>query len=322
MAENSYLGYLKYDGKLTEEGIFDAASASLALKGFDKTLRYFVEQQRPGLVQYSLPMPVRIDKGSWIASLPTSAVGWIATAVGSGATLWAAAYAAEAGKKMAQSDFKDVGLKDVFRKAFEALAWAIKLGKHLGNLAHKNVEKLKWKGEEIVSVPNAQGDYLDVPAEFLAWYLECPNSLLNEIAVIIEEERRLVVGYRSNGQMKEEVITIKEKGMFSVIDADAGLALFPELKHGMHVTLDGVVTRANGITNTIGLRYNDHILTCRPAKGKNVSTYKECLFLPCRIFGTISREDEKHNVAELNRPWIAFDDLRILYQGNDQPKLF
>jgi hypothetical protein len=83
--------------------------------------------------------------------------------------------------------------------------------------------------------------------------------------------------------------------------------LFPELKHGMNVVLDGEVTRGNETTNSIGFRYNDHILTAYPKTG-SVVRYKSTLFLKAKIFGTISRVDELGKIAA-NRPKIIFDDI-------------
>ena len=86
--------------------------------------------------------------------------------------------------------------------------------------------------------------------------------------------------------------------------------LFPELVHGEKVTLDGVITKGNQRANTIGFLYKEHVLNCDPDSG-NIVKYKPALFLKCRIYGTITRIDEKGGFSA-KRPKIIFSNIETI----------
>jgi len=100
---------------------------------------------------------------------------------------------------------------------------------------------------------------------------------------------------------------------------DGAEILFPEFQHGQRISLEGVVTRGNEMTNTIGFQYSGHILTCRPRRG-SIVRFKRHLFLRCLIIGKISRLDE-HGGTTNPRPQIVFDDLQIKEDDGGQPSL-
>ncbi len=60
--DEEYIGYLKYEGKLVEEGLLDARKAAQALLGFDEAIRFFVGQQSPLLRDLDFELPVRLRK--------------------------------------------------------------------------------------------------------------------------------------------------------------------------------------------------------------------------------------------------------------------
>ena len=78
----------------------------------------------------------------------------------------------------------------------------------------------------------------------------------------------------------------------------------PELEHGQNVVLQGEVTRGNEMSNTMGFSYQGHILTCYPESGSIVH-FKPSLFLQCRIYGSITRLDEK-GYLNSKKPKIIF----------------
>ena len=43
MADDQYIGYLKYSGHSVNDGCLDARKAANALIGFDESLRFFIE---------------------------------------------------------------------------------------------------------------------------------------------------------------------------------------------------------------------------------------------------------------------------------------
>ena len=115
-------------------------------------------------------------------------------------------------------------------------------------------------------------------------------------------------------------ITQREKHIFNFDEPDESEILFPEFVHGMRVELEGVVTRENEMTNSVGFKYEEHILQCHPRKG-TVKRYKQQLFLPCKILGTITRESSEGTYDEA-RPKIVFDDLMILKTKGIEGELF
>lgn len=313
---NSQLGFLKYEGKLVEEGYLDARTSARALVGFDGALRYLVARQEPELTGTNFEIPVRIQRGSWEAIIPHTIGQWVWTALGLGAT----AYVTAAAKKLAENDFKEASIKDAFKHALKAIQWLIKIGKHLGSFTHRKLTSVKWKNDNAeIGIPNDKGEYLYVPVQYFEIYVECPAKLLSDMASVIESERELKIGVTENGKTDEETVSQSEKHIFVLDAPEDNKMLFPELVHGMSVELDGVVTRENGVSNSIGFRYNDHILQCHPGEG-SVIRYKPHLFLPCKIIGVINRESDEGTFDE-PRPKIIFNDLVIL-NPSGQDELF
>ena len=115
--ENDYLGYIKYEGEAIESGYLDARKSAEALIGIDEVIRYFVYQEDPELNTIQFEIPVRIRKGSWEALIPHNIEQWIITAAGAGIVT----YTTTALKKMAENDFKDKKLKDIFISAFRGI---------------------------------------------------------------------------------------------------------------------------------------------------------------------------------------------------------
>ena len=113
-------------------------------------------------------------------------------------------------------------------------------------------------------------------------YLEaissCSPKLLEELAVIIENERSLSFGVLENSKLSEETITSNEKYIF--YEEDQEDILFPELEHGDYVELEGDITRGNENSNNLGFRYDAHIITIIPASG-SIVRHKSTLFLKC-----------------------------------------
>ncbi len=306
MPNENDIGYLKYHGKLIDEGVMDAKVAATALEGFDNALRFFIVQQRPDLSEAALPIPVRIEKGSLGFHIPDSVVQWIVAGAGIAVT----GYLATAAKKMAEKDFNDIGLKTIFKNALKGLQWLIRLGRHLGHLNVRHLTGVKWDQDCNAAVPNEAGEYLYVPIDELKRITQCPPSLLSGIASAVEIERTLIVGVSENGKFEEVTVTRRERHIFYTSEDEDNDILFPELAHGMPVELRGIVTRANEMANTIGFWYNNHILTCNPRTG-SIVRFKKHLFLLCKISGRITRFD-KDGKPIAPRPKIEFDDLEIL----------
>lgn len=308
------LGYLKYRGESVEEGFLDARKTAGALLGFDEAIRHFVSQELPELDSINYEIPVRIRKGSWEAIIPQTIGDWIVTGSGLAAT----AYLTTAAKELAKNDIKDVTLKKVFIKAFKAIQWFITIGKHLRTLKQKRFEKVKFsENNRLIGIPNEKGEYLYVPKEYLDLYESCNSKLLEEVAKVIEIDRILVIGVIEDKVPDEVEITTKEKYIF--YEEDTEEVLFPELVHGQKVDLEGDITRGNENTNSLGFRYDGHILTIIPDRG-SIVRYKHTLFLKCVVSGRISRLDKFGNITK-RKPEIIFSTI-IPIETDTENKLF
>ncbi|MET3550455.1 hypothetical protein [Burkholderia sp. 567] len=310
--EAEFVGFVKYDGKRLESGAFDARKSAKALIGFDEALRQFILAQAPDLRDIEFEIPVRIERGSWIASIPTD----ISTLFQLGLGIAATAYVTNAAKKMAEKDFDGVGFKDIFKTALEALKWVARIGKHLGNLDKRQFDDVKFaENNEFIGIPNASGEYLFLPVKYLELYARCNPKILEKLAANVDTETTLSIGVVVNGKIDQEIITAHEKSIFS--DEDEELTdelLFPELVHGAVVSLTGEVTRENKTTQSMGFKYQGHILTAHP-ESRNIVPYKPMLFETCRLVGVIDRSDEKGQ-SGAKRPKLIFSSLEPISGQN------
>jgi hypothetical protein len=316
MSDQNYIGYMKYKGALVEEGLLDTRKAAQALIGFDEILRFYVGRQSSQLRDVDYEIPVLIKKGSWEVQLIENIALWAAATTGIAATT----YITAAAKKMADNDFGDVGLKVVFRKALEAAQWTIRIGKHIKDITKRKFKDVRFKNNnKEIGLPNDQGEYLYVPKEFFDLYMETSPKLLERVALLIERERTLLVGVIRDGEEIREEITYSSRRIFTQEDDEDEL-LFPELTHGLRVELEGELTRGNETSNTMGLKYRDHILTCEPVSG-SIVRYKPALFLWCKMHGAISRADKFGGYNSL-RPKIIFSHIEQLEKESDTDDLF
>jgi hypothetical protein len=317
--EREYLGLVQYVGPSVEAGYLDARKSAEALLGLDDALRHFIDAQSSELSGTEYEIPVLIQKGSWQAIIPDDVASWVITALGGGST----AYVVEAARSMAKNDFREVGLRQVFMKALEAIQWTIRIGKHLGTLAERRFEHVRWRnGNAEVGITNAAGDLLFVPREFLELYERMPARILVRITSVVTEERWLEVVVRRDGEDDVESVTFEHKAVFCPTDGDV---LFPELGHGAAFDCEGLVTRGNENSNSLGFLYKGHILTCYPHEG-SIVRFKDALFLESRIVGSITRED-RYGEATEPRPKIIFTDVSPIEanprsKGDQQPLFF
>ena len=307
-----YIGCLKYTGKLVEDGLMDTRKSSSALLGFDEAVRYFVTQQVPELGKSDFELPVRIRKGSWEIDIPENIGQYILL----GGGIVTTAYLSKAAQKMAENDFDEIGLKDVFKKSLLAIQWVIKIGKHIGDLTIKQFDNVKFQNNnQVIGITNSEGEILYVPLEHLKFYASINTKLLTRITEIVEEERVLSIGVYEDGKLSEEKVTRKHRNIFTHETDDDDETLFPELQHGEDVVLEGEVTRGNEMSNTIGFSYQGHILTAIPETG-SIVRFKDSLFLKCRIHGQITRADDKGKL-NAKRPKIIFTHIESTEENNN-----
>jgi len=311
-----YIGYLEYHGNLVNEGIMDARKTARALLGFDSALRHFIGLEFQPLRDLDYDIPVSIRPGSWQALIPTSIEQWLIAAMG----LAAAKYALTAVTQIAKNDFKEVSTKKLFVGAFRSIQWIIRIGKHLGTLRQRRFTSVKWRNNNTeVGILNDSGQYLYVPKAIIDVYTITPSRILSDMASLVEPGRQLRFVVRVDENLEVESINTDEKAIFYVPEEDLDI-LFPDLEHGQVVSLEGVITRGNENTNSIGLRYQDHILNCIPREG-SIVRFKDALFLKCRITGSVNRADES-GMANQKKPRVIIDAIEALEVAPSELSLF
>jgi hypothetical protein len=304
MDEEKYLGYIKYDGELVEHGLMDGRKQAQALIGYDAALRYFIGKQIPELRNLDFEIPIRIKKGSWEALIPETVAGWLQAGLGVVAT----AYFTKAAQKLAEKDFADFGITDIFKKSLEAIKWFVRIGSHVGNVTTRKFEKIKFSQDNLlIGICNDKGEYLYVPKQFFDLYISSNPKLLEKIAENIVEGRGLKIGTFQGEFIDEVTIDISNKAIFCKSEDDEDEMILPELVHGDTVVLEGEVTRENKTSNSMGFKYQDHIITSYPESG-SIVPYKPILFLKCRLYGTVSRLDDKGRVSA-RRPKLFFSHI-------------
>ncbi len=314
--EEKILAYISYEGKLVNEGYLDAKKAGITLLGIDELLRYFLIQEYPELKNVDFELPVRVRKGSWLTQIPEN----IDDLLLKGLAAWAAGkYVGSALTEIAKNDFKDETFKSLISKAFHKIIKVIRLAKHLGTLTKKKFDNVRFsKDNQKIGVVNDENEILWIEPEILESYTNCPETIFNKIAEIIENERELVIGI-SDEIPDAERINENYKPIFVRAKEDEDI-LFPELKHNDYVELMGHTTRGNEKSNTIGFLYEGHILTCYPETG-NIKGNKEALFSNCLMKGFVDRIDKDGNFKE-KRPQIKYLQLIPKDKEDKQTKLF
>lgn len=305
---DGYLGYIKYDGKGLEKGVMDARKQADALLGLDHAMRHFIVKLNPSFKGVDFEIPVKVREGSWEALIPETVSGWVQASLGVAVT----AYLTQAAQKMAERDFEEFGVKDIFSKALSAIKWFARLGKHLGRVEQKPFEDVKFaENNTLIGIKNDADEYLYIPKYVLDLYVQSDPKVLEGLVSLVVEGWSLKIGDIKGDIVDEVIITESDKAIFCEDENDEPEeVVFPELRHGDDVVLEGEVTRENKTANSMGFKYLDHILTAYPETG-SIVRYKPLLFLRCRLFGTVDRTDEKGRTIA-KRPKLYFSHLEAL----------
>lgn len=298
------LGFVKYSGKSLIDGVIDAGSAGSALVGLDEAVRFFNSQQSPDFSTFQYDVPVQTRTGSWEAVVVASAAIGGAFALG---------YAKKAGEKLAENDFKDLGLKDVLKKSMSAVQTLATLIKHTRR--SRNWDRVRIEpslGTDTVLVANDNGDELSIPIEYFRWYQQLPPRLLVKMTSVIRADRVLTIGVVRAAGVQEVTIVEEEKSLFNQSQEDEyeEALLFPELHHGAEAKLEGRLIRGSEASNSVGLEYMGHVINCVPAHG-NIRQYKAALFLHCKVEGKITRHAKNRFVAD-RRPTLIVEKVTPL----------
>lgn len=292
------LGFVKYSGESLVNGVIDAGSAGSALVGLDEAVRFFNSQQSPDFADLQYDIPVQTRAGSWEAVLVAGAAVGGAFALG---------YAKKAGEKLAENDFKEIGLKNALKKSMSALQTLAKLVKHTRRARGWDRARVEPSlGQETVLVANDRGEELPVPLEYFRWYQQVPPRLLARMTSVVRADRVLTIGIVKEAGTDEVTIVEAEKPLFDQVQEDEFEEdiLFPELTHGATARLEGRLIRGSEASNSVGLEYMGHVINCIPAHG-SVRQYKAALFLRCKVEGRITRHAKNRFVAERRPTLIA-----------------
>jgi hypothetical protein len=312
--ELKYIAYLKYDGKLVENGLLDTRKSAEALLGLDESIRFFLSNEYPELKTVDFEIPVRIQKGSWEALIPENIDQYLIK----GIIAWSAAkYFGSALSEMAKNDFKNVSFSNLFKEIFKGISWLLKIALHRGSMRKRKIENLKFENNnELIGVPNDKQQYIYIPRKYFELFLHCPETLFTKITNVIELDREMEIGIPGDEESKVR-LNYSQKPVFS-IDKEDDEIIFPELAHNDYVELEGYVTRGNESANSIGFLYKGHILNCHPQKG-SVVKYKDEMFTNCFIKGNIDRKDKFGEIIE-KKPRIIFTDLVLNKTDNNKPE--
>lgn len=308
------VGFISYERDGAPTGVIDACAGGLALTGIDEAVRYFNRQQHRGFADGSYEIPVYTGEGSWVAVV----LGIAAIPI----TTFASAYAKKAAEKMAEKDFADTGFRDIARKSMDALVRLVELIKHMNGMPDWSAAEIRWSRDASVAyIYDKNGAVLEVPAEYVKWYKQVPKGILRKLSAPIVGGGSATFGaQQENGNFRSVNIGYGEA---SLLKDDEDVAddsfLFPELKHGEEIELEGLITRGNQSTNSIGFQYKDHILNCVPESG-NVRRFKAAMFLHCMVTAIINRH--VGSLARVdNRPTLIIKSVRQLEDDNSGQRL-
>ncbi|MBF9252888.1 hypothetical protein I2I11_06270 [Pontibacter sp. 172403-2] len=314
---HSAFAYIKYEGALVENGFLDARKAGEALLGIDEALRFFINLENPDLQKVAYDIPVRVSQGSWETRFLEN---FDALLLEKAVMHQGGRFFETALEEMAEGSFQEFGFKAIFKDAFKAMTWILKMAKHLGYLANRKIEHLEFIGDNKVSIVNSEGKTLHVPAQYLKLFAACPHDLFRKLAIVIEEERELVVGYNDSKDANYVRIGADKKFIF-IPDEDENEVLFPDLQHNSYIELEGHISRGNESSNTLGFLYQNHVLTCYPNEG-NIKTFKGALFTNVIVKGFVDRLDKKTGELIEKRPRIRFTEISSNEPTDRQLKLF
>jgi hypothetical protein len=230
-----------------------------------------------------------------------------------GSGVFAIGYLKKAGEKLAEQDFKDVGLKDILKKSMSAMQLLVRLVKHTRKPRAWEQARFVTEGPTPqVGISNDRGDVLLVPVEYLRWYQALPPRLLVRMTSVVRADRVLFIGARPEGPLQEVEVREDDKPLFddTADDEEPEDVLFPELTHGAPARLEGRLIRGNQASNSVGLEYRGHVLNCIPEHG-SIRRFKPALFLKCLVEGHVTRHAKNRFVAD-RRPTIIIREVKPL----------
>lgn len=328
-------GFIRLEGDDIIDGTIDISSASSMLDGSREVIQYFLKKENSDYAQCSnLNFPIKTREGSWEILIPflgtvsiTPEMG-LACAVGLGTALVVqpvsaglSEYAKTIGKAKAAKNLSNKDSRTSFVDAFKKLETVIKIAQHLGTITNKRTLPLKLnKDGKTAILTSASGNVMSVTMDEIKVFQECPDRLLRKLGTVVTDYRTLHIGYKINNTIHEVSIDSESKDIFTPSE-DVEAPILPELQDGQHVSLEGVVTRGNQQTNTIGFKYKEHVITCEP-NGGLITSYINAHYKTCEISGRVVRTTKVDvSNGRRDRPKIVFDNLVVANSKQQQVSL-
>jgi hypothetical protein len=314
-------GFIRIDGDDIIDGEIDIQTALNALNGTSSTLSYLLKKEDSDIANAKdINYPIKTREGCWEVLIPFGSIALgalVLRPLSAGLT----EYAKGIGKGVSA---KQLGAKDnkkSFESAFEKLLIIIKIAQHLGVIDNKRDLKVAFSGKNNKALlTNQEGQVLSTTLDEIKLFQECPDKLLLQLASVVTDYRTLSIGYRRNDQTNEVVIDRESKEVFCPED-EIQEPILPELKDGDYVSLEGFVTRGNQVTNTLGFRYEGHVLTCEPVDAL-ITGYIQAHYKNCLLKGRVARTSKAEVFyGKRDRPKIFFDSLEVIEKPSSQTSL-
>lgn len=334
-----YFAYIKYEGENIRNGLFGTRDAADALSGLDVALRYVIDKELPELRRVKYDIPVKIQEGSWTGFLPDQIGQYVqifqtAQAVGAFGLIAISleVYLKNLAEQAAKEGLLETGpakdLTKIFRFAVRVVQDGIAYVKHMQGYERKpGAIKISKDGSQI-TIFNKAGEPLTVDADVFELLIKIPKKVLCGLAKPVVAGRKLRVGLRHGRVWKDQVIEAKDRTLFC--EEEEMVDELPELVDGELVSLDGIVVRANEKEQSFGLQYKNHVITCKPVKGKTIVMFKEGIIshssgklyhTNVTVHGMVERVTEEGNYKTKPRIFVS-EVIPIDTDEDQQGKLF
>lgn len=304
--------FVKIDDDHLAPGEVDLGAARLLLEGTQEAMNYLLKREDSSLAKKeNIDYPIITREGSWEILIPFGT--FVAGAVGGAFIKGLNSYASVVGAKIGEKQLAAKETREIFENAFKKLDIIIKIAQHLGVIDRKqplNTRIVDYQSKKVLLINN-EGNVLSTTLDEIQVYLECPQKLFRSLASVVTDHRTVTIGYMSQGTVIQSIIDRDTKEIFAP-DEDQHEPILPELQDGQYVTLRGYVSRGNQITNTIGFKYKDHVITCEPTE-KLITGYINAHYKMCDISGVITRTSKLEvEHGKTDRPKIKFDRLIVV----------
>jgi len=316
------VGTVYVTGSSVDKGQVDLEKTVQYLKGLEKALKFFITKTSPEIAQSSYSIEVRIRPGSLITDI--IAIGfWAGVGV---ATVGFGAYVKTAAEQMAKNDVGEKTTKDIAKNALRAMKAVVRLAKHRESMMTGHIFKpseTKVINADNIIIINGRGEKLTVTKSELELYRDTPKNEFRDMMSLVDEGTQIYIDDKpiDKDSIPDDAVTINfmEKRIFD--DKDESIddsIIFPELMQDSVVTLEGELTRGNGITNTLGFSYCGRILKCIPYGDDSVKSYRDMLFGYVKVKAVVDRRSTtKGSVAILKKPVLRIMKIEKIEENED-----